>query len=82
MQTPSTPKRTLSLKRHLICDLGYHDRLLASEGWSLWTCEMQERPDPLTPIEDIEHRIEIERELIELPETEIEIERQRPGTAD
>jgi hypothetical protein len=43
---------------------------------------MQERPDPLTPIEDIEHRIEIERELIELPETEIDIERQRPGTAD
>jgi hypothetical protein len=82
MPTPSTPKRTLSLKRHLICELGYHDRLLASEGWSLWTCDMQERPDPLTPIEEIERQIEIEveRELTDFPN--VEIERERPRRAD
>ena len=84
MPTPNTPKRTLSLKRHLVCELGRHERLLASEGWSLWTCDIQERPDPLTPIEDLptERRphIDIERELIEFPD--VDIEKQRPGTAD
>jgi hypothetical protein len=46
-------KKTLRLERHVISRLSYHERLLASEGWSLWTCELQERPDPLTPIEDV-----------------------------
>jgi hypothetical protein len=45
-------KKTLRLERHVLARLSYHERLLASEGWSLWTCELQERPDPLTPIED------------------------------
>lgn len=84
MPRPNTPKRTLTLKPHLVCELGYHERLLASEGWSLWTCQIQERPDPLTPIEDlpIERRpdIEIEREPIDFPD--VDIERQRPGSAD
>lgn len=81
---PSTPKRTLLLKQHLICELGHYERLLASEGWSLWACKIQERPDPLTPIEDLpsERRldIDIEREPIDVPD--VDIEGERPGGAD
>jgi hypothetical protein len=51
--TSHLPKKTLRLERHVVSRLTYHERFLASEGWSLWTCELQERPDPLTPIEEV-----------------------------
>ena len=40
-ETPETPEtkktRTLALKREVIRSLG--DRLLTTQGWSLWTCD-------------------------------------------
>jgi hypothetical protein len=79
MSMPSTSKRTLSLNRRVVCELSDHERLLASEGWSLWTCEIQERPDPLTPIEDIPVERLPERERFDLPEMEDErVPEERP----
>jgi len=80
---PSIPKRKLSLNRHVICELSNHERILASEGWSLWTCDIQERPDPLTPIEDnpIERLpgVDIEQERVDQPEIEDERRREAPS---
>jgi hypothetical protein len=46
-------KKTLRLEQHVVSRLSYHERLLASEGWSLWGCWIQEQPHPETPIEDV-----------------------------
>src|SRR5918992_243389 len=45
--TPTTKKK-LPLKRETIRELNVWDRLLETQGWSLWTCDR-----PLDPGEDV-----------------------------
>jgi hypothetical protein len=42
--------KSLTLKREVIRDLSPHERISASQGYSLWTCDMTDRLDPLTPV--------------------------------
>ena len=42
--TKSAPKRKLPLVRETIRDLNVWDRLLETQGWSLWTCDKPQLP--------------------------------------
>lgn len=79
MQTPNAthPKRSLRLRRHVVRHLDEIDSLLASQGHSLWTCDVRGEREI-----EIEREVEFDTDPNIAPEQEVSEREEPPATPD